>query len=128
QLEVVDDDQAEPALVLVVQPARLRTYLEQAYVARVVDEERRRVEPRRRLEHLPPLPLLLEAALAQVVALDAGLRGDEALRELGLGHLEGEERDRARVLLAQGDVLGDVGDQRALAHGGTRGDDVGVAR
>ena len=37
----------------------------------------------------------LTLPLAQVVAVDARLAGDEALGELGLGHLEAEQRDRA---------------------------------
>jgi hypothetical protein len=53
-------------------------------------------------------------ALAQVVALDARLRGDEALGELRLGHLEAEQRDRRVVLDRR--VLGHVADERALAH------------
>ena len=76
------------------------------------------------LEDLRPA-LLGDAALAQLLALDARLRGDEALRELGLRHLEREQRD-GLVVLDRG-VLGDVADERALAHRRTRGDDDQVA-
>ena len=40
--------------------------------------------------------------------------GDEALSELDLGHLQREEGDGLAAL--DGDVLGDVGDQRRLSH------------
>ena len=42
--------------------------------------------------------LLGDPASAEVLAVDPGLRGDEALGKLGLGHLEREQRDGARSL------------------------------
>ena len=65
-------------------------------------------------------------ALAQVVALDRRLRGDEALGELGLRHLEREQRDGLAV--AERGVLGEVGHQRRLPHRRPRGQDDQVAR
>ena len=73
------------------------------------------------------LRLVAQPALAQVVALDRGLRRDEALRELRLGHLEAEQRHRAPVVLVQRDVLGHVRDERGFAHRGARRDDDQVA-
>ncbi len=78
----------------------------------------------RGLQDLRPA-LLGDAALAQLLALDARLRGDEALRELGLRHLQREQRDRLAVL--DRGVLGDVAHERALAHRRARGDDDQVA-
>ena len=125
QLQVVDDDQAQPALALAVQASRLRADLEHADVARVVHPQRRSRQALAGLEDLRPA-LLGHAALAQLLALDARLRGHEALGQLGLGHLEREQRHRLAVL--DGGVLGDVADQRALAHRRARGDDDQVAR
>src|ERR1044072_4882832 len=69
-----------------VQPPRLRANLDDPDVRGVVDVQRRRRELRGRLEDLRPLAVRY-AAIAQLVALDAPLRRDEALRELRLGHL-----------------------------------------
>ena len=95
QLQVVDDDQAEPALVLLlrVQPARLRPQVEDAEVGGVVEPERRLLQLVAGPHHLRPV-LLRDLALAQLVAGDPRPAGDEALRELDLGHLEREEGDR----------------------------------
>jgi hypothetical protein len=54
------------------------------------------------------------------------LRGDEALGQLALGHLQREQRDRLAVL--QGGVLGEVGHQRALSHRRAGGEDDQVPR
>ena len=126
QLQVVDDDQAEaaPVLVLGVQPPRLRPQVEQAEVGGVVEPERRLLELVAGAHHLRPV-LLRDLPLAQLVAGDPRPAGDEALRQLDLGHLEGEEGDRQPSLHRH--VLGDVGDDRALAHRRPRGDDDQVA-
>ena len=79
----------------------------------------------RGLEDLRPA-LLGDAALAQLLALDPRLGGDEPLGQLGLGHLQREQRHRLAVL--DGRVLGDVAHQRALAHRRAGGDDDQVAR
>ena len=84
---------------------------------RVVDEQRRLVVARGRVEHALPLALVLQPALAQVVALDRRLAGDEPLRQLGLAHLEAEQRHRLRPIPVQRHVLGDVRDQRRFSHG-----------
>ena len=76
-----------------------------------------------RLEDLRPARLG-DLAAPQVLARDPGLGGDEALRELGLGHLEREQRDREA---GERGVLGDVGDQRRLAHRRARGEHDQVA-
>ena len=123
QLQVVDDDQAEAALDLVVQPAGLGAHLEHAGVARVVDEQRRVGQPLAGLEDLRPA-VLGDLPAAQILALDPRLRGDEALGELRLGHLEREQRDG---VAGEHGVLGDVGDERRLAHRRTRGDHDQVA-
>ena len=125
QLQVVDDDQAQPALALRVQPPRLRADLEHPHVAGVVHPQRRRRQALGGLEDLRPA-LLGHAPLAQLLALDPRLRGDEPLGQLGLGHLQAEQRHGLAVL--DGGVLGDVADERALAHRGAGGDDDQVAR
>jgi hypothetical protein len=96
-----------------VQPARLGAHLEHADVARVVDEDRRRGQLLDRAKDLGPA-VGLDATLAQLVARHLGLGGDEAVRQLGLGHLEREQSDRLAVVDRR--VFGDVGGQRALAH------------
>ena len=96
QLQVVDDDQPEAALggVLGVQPPRLGPDLEDPDVGRVVEVQRRVGVVLGGVEDELPLALLLQPALAQVVALDPRAAGDEPLGELGLGHLEAEQRHR----------------------------------
>ncbi len=111
-----------------VQPPRLGADLEQPDVGGVVDVQRRRVVAGGVLEDAPPLALVAQTALAQVVALDRRLRRDEALRELRLGHLQAEQGDRLGALGVQRDVLGDVRDQRRLAHRRARREDDQVAR
>ena len=121
----------EPAVLghgLLVQPPRLGAHVHDPDVRGVVDVQRRRVVLARGAQHALPLRLVAQPPLAQVVALDRGLRGDEALRELGLGHLEAEQGHRAPVVLVQRDVLGHVGDQRGFAHRWACRDDDQVAR
>ena len=76
-----------------VQAPRLRAQVEDAEVARVVDEERRARQLLGRLDDLRPA-VRPDPPLAQVVAVQLRLRRDEALRQLGLGHLEREQGDR----------------------------------
>ena len=111
--------------MLGVQPAGLRADLEQADVRRVIDPQRRPGQPLAGLDDLRPA-VLADAALAQLVALDPRLRGDEPLGELGLGHLQREQGDRLAVLDRR--VLGDVRHQAALAHRRAGGQDDQVAR
>src|SRR6478735_4281943 len=119
QLEVVDDDQPEAlvaaAALLGVQAPGLGAQLEQAEVRGVVDPEGGGLELVAGLHDLRPV-LAGDLALAQTVARDPRLRADEAVGELHLRHLQGEEGDRLLVL--HGDVLGEVADQRRLPHGG----------
>ena len=61
-----------PSRLCCVQPARLRAHLEDADVGRVVDPQRRVVEPLARLEDLRPA-VLGDASLAQLVAPDPRL-------------------------------------------------------
>src|SRR4051812_14529665 len=124
QLQIVDQDQAQPVRVLLREPSGLRSHVQHGQVGAVVDIQARLREPVRRLQDLPPARLR-NLALAQVVALDGGLARDEALRELPLGHLEAEQRDGfARV---QRGVLREVGHQRRLAHRRPCGEDDQVA-
>src|SRR5689334_5026295 len=130
ELEVVDDDQPEAAVLglgLLVQPPRLGADVEDPDVGGVVDVQRRHVVLGRGAQHPLPLRLVAQPPLAQVVALDRGLRRDEPLGELGLGHLEAEQGNRAALVLLEGDVLGDVGHQGGFAHGRARRDDDQVA-
>ena len=125
QLEVVDQDQPEPVRMLLEQPPRLGADVEHREVGRVVDEQRRLREPVRRLHDLAPARRG-HLALAQVVALDRRLRRDEALGELGLRHLEREQRDG--LLGLERGVLGEVRHQRAVVDDDVVRDEVVVAR
>ena len=80
-----------PLVELVVQAARLGPDLEHAGVAGVVDEQRRLRQPLAGLEDLRPA-LLGDPAPPQLLALDPRLGGNEPLGQLGLGHLEREQR------------------------------------
>src|SRR4029077_8029806 len=88
------------------------------------------VEPERRLCQLVASAddlreVLFDLPFTQLVAGDPRPAGDEALGELDLGHLERKEGNWKPLL--DGDVFGDVGDQRALAHRRAGGDDDQVA-
>ena len=110
-------------LHLAVEPARLGPQVEHAQVRRVVDPQRRLLELVADLDHLRPV--VADLALAQLVAGDPRPLGDQALGELGVGHLEREEGDRSLEL--DRDVLGDVGDEAGLAHPRASGEDDQVA-
>ncbi len=62
-----------------------------------------------------------EEAVADALEIDPGARAEEPLDELLGAHFEAEDGDR--LLLLDGDVLGDVHGERGLAHAGARGDD-----
>ena len=64
---------------------------------------------------------VLELALLQAALVDLADRAQQALGDLGLGHLEREQRDR--LLQRHRDVLGDVEREARLAHRGPRGQD-----
>src|SRR5271154_3066584 len=87
----------------------------------------------------------MEIALGDVAAADlvggnAGLLGDDAGRQLFRRHFEGEEADDAAIgglnrtvgarspLINLGDVEGDIGGERRLAHAGTAGEDDEIGR
>ena len=95
-----------------MQPACLRAQVEDPEVGGVVEPEWRRLELVGGPDH--PRPLVLDLALAQLVAGYPRAAGDEALGELHLRHLQREEGDRA--LLLHRHVLGDVGHPGALSH------------
>ncbi len=110
--------------MLLREPARLGADVEHREVRGVVDVERRAREAVRGLQDLRPARRR-HLALAQVVATDRGLRGDEPLSELPLGHLEREQRDgRAGV---ERRVLREVRHQRRFAHRRSCGEDDQVA-
>src|SRR5918992_470350 len=111
QLEVVHDDQPEP--VPGMESARLGAHLEDADVAGVVDEDRRLGQLLDGAKHLGPA-VGLDTALAELVARDLRLGGDEAMGELGLGHLEREQGGGPAVV--DGGILHNVGGQRRFAH------------
>ena len=81
-----------------------------------------------------------DVAAADLVGGDAGLLGDDAGRQLFRRHFEGEEADDAAIggldrtvgarspLIGLGDVEGDVGGERRLAHAGTAGEDDEIGR
>ena len=115
------------ARALLVQPARLRADLEDADVGRVVDVQRRASTALGGVAGPSTCARPSARPLRRSSPLIDAWRGDEALGELGLGHLEGEQRDRPRSLVVERDVLGDVRDERRLAHRRARGDDDQVA-
>ncbi len=122
QLEVVHHQQ--PEAVAGVEAARLGAHLEHADVARVVEVDRSAGQLLDGVQDLRPA-VAAHAALPQLVARHLRLRGDEAVGQLGLRHLEREQRHRHAVVDRR--VLGDVGGERALAHRGPGGDHDQVA-
>ena len=59
------------------------------------------------------------------MGVDSRVGAEQPQRELGPGHLEGEEPDRLAPTL--GCVLGNVETERGLPHGGSAGDDYELA-
>ena len=131
-MQVVDDDHVEAALAF--QAPGTRCELGNGDAAGVVDVERQR------LHALGDGGQLGELILVDVAAADVGRRhfrllGKDTRRQLFGRHFKAEEADDTAVdglqrairllsrLVGIGDVEGDVGDQRRLAHGGTRGKD-----
>ena len=99
--------------------------LEDAERRRVVDVDGRLRQAPGGVGHARPVAGV-EVAGAHLVGVDLGLRAQEALDELLLGHLEAEHQHALPVLDAR--VLGDVEREGRLAHGGPPGDDDEVAR
>ena len=92
QLEVVDDDQpevADPAL----EPAGLGPDLHHGEVRVVVDPQGRLGQPTHGPGDLRPVRLV-EAAVAQLGRLHPAVGRQQALGQLEVAHLEGEEQHR----------------------------------
>src|SRR6516165_5593101 len=81
QLKVVDDDQPEAAVELAVEAPSLGSHLEHPRVARVIDPQRCVGQALACGEDLRPA-ILGHPALAQLLATDPRLRGDEPLCQL----------------------------------------------
>jgi hypothetical protein len=119
QLQVVDDDEVELALLL-LQAAGLGAHLGQGDAGRVVDEDRASISrssafaacrgPRATWSRFAALRDPTRASLANM-----------RRSRLSLRHFEREDGDDFAVL--HGGVLRDVDGPGGLAHGGTRGDD-----
>src|SRR3984893_16600346 len=132
QLNIVDHDEVEALLPL--QPARARGELRNRKTAGLVDIERQRLQFDRVVADFLEVGLG-DAAAADRARGDTGLLGQNTGGELFGGHFAGEEADNAAVdglhravgldfgAMRPGDVVGDVGGQRGLAHAGTAGDD-----
>ena len=134
ELEIVDDDEAEPSLAL--QPPRAGGKLGDGDAAGLVDIEREMLQLLRHLDDAVEL-VGIDAAAADALGRDIGLLGDDAGGELLGRHFEREEahhRAVERVLrvlagpVGLRHVIGDVGGERRLAHGGAPGDDDEVRR
>ena len=131
-MEIVDHQHVEPALAL--ETARPGGELGDGDAAGLVDVEGDLLHLARRLGDAVEV-LFGDVAAADLVGGDLALLGDDARGELLGRHFEREEADDAAVdglvaavgLLAEfvglGDVEGDVGGERRLAHAGTSGDD-----
>ena len=132
ELDVVDDDQIEAPLAL--QAPGAGDELRDRDAAGVVDVERDRLHLLAGDDEAGEL-LLGQVAAADLVGGHAGLLGDDAGGELLGRHFEREEADRSavdrlvravRLVLAAimlGDVEGDVGGERGLAHARAAGED-----
>ena len=124
--------QVEAALAL--QPPRAGGELGDRNAAGLVDVERDRLHLAHRLGDLLEV-VLGDVAAADLVGGHARLLGDDAGGELLGRHFEREEADHAAVdrrrrsvrpglaAIGLGDVEGDVGRQRRLAHAGAAGED-----
>ena len=107
-----------------LQPPRLRPDLHHVDRARVVDVDRRLRELVARGGE--PRPVVgRELAGAQTLRLDLRLAAHQALRHLGLRHLEREQPDRGA--LPHGEVRRHAQRERRLPHRRARGDDDQVA-
>src|SRR5512137_1220963 len=127
QLQVVDDDQAEAALLFAVtgETARAGTYFRRRERAAVVDVDRRRLHLRDRAVDAGPV-FVAEVARAHVALVDATERRNHAERELLTRHFHREDRDR--LVVGDRRVLGDVERERRLAHRRPARDDDEIAR
>src|SRR5580704_6946961 len=138
ELNVVDHQEIEAALAL--EPARPRRQLADRETAGLVDVKRQVLQLDR--DVLDSLEVaLVDAAAADLVRRNTGLLGNDTGGELFGRHFQREETDysavdgfsltiRADVALRKclGDIVGDVGGKRRLAHAGAAGkdDEIGV--
>ena len=129
ELEIVDDDEAEAPLAL--QPPRAGGELGDGDAAGLVDIKRQMLQLLGDLDDAVEL-VGIDAAAADALGRNIGLLGDDAGGELLGRHFEREEADHGAVerglgvaarAIGLGHVIGDVGGERRLAHGGTSGDD-----
>ncbi len=95
ELQVVDDDELE--VVLLLEPPALGADLGERHVRRVVDEHRRLGNAAHHLGDLLPV-VLAHGAVAQLLQVDARLRGEQTHRDLVAAHLEREDDGRLPVL------------------------------
>ena len=120
ELEVVDDDHAQLGVESVLQPSGLGPDLHHGQRRVVVDPQLALAQAADRLGDLGPVGVG-ETAVLQLAGVDPGLGCDEALGELEVAHLEGEEQHRP--LFANRGVSGHSHGERGLAHGGSGPDD-----
>ncbi len=103
-----------------LQPPCLRPDLHHRDRPRVVDVDRRLRQPVARRGEARPV-VGRELARAQALRLDLRLRAHEALRDLGLRHLEREQRHGR--LAAHGEVRRHAEREARLSHARPRGED-----
>jgi len=117
ELEIVDQEEVE--VVLGHQLASFGADVEEGDGGGVVDPDGGEGELARGLDEEGPGGAV-EAAGAQVVEGEAGLRGGEALGDLQAGHFQAEESDVAVML---GGVEGEGGEETGFSEPGTGRDD-----
>ena len=137
QLNIVDDEKVESPLAL--EPSGAGRQLGDRNAAGLVDVERDLLHISDCVGNAMEI-VLGDVAAADLVRSDAGLLGDDAGRQLLRRHFEGEKADHAAVggfdravgarspLVGLGDVEGDVGGERRLAHAGAAGEDHEIGR
>src|SRR6201999_1236398 len=125
--------------LLPLQAPGARHQLRNRQAAGFVDIERQRLQLDRAFADLLEIQLA-DAAAADVAGWYAATLGENTGGELLAAHFAGEEADRAAIdrlgravglqfrNIGPGNVVGDVGRQRGLAHAGTAGDDDQVGR
>ena len=121
----------KPSPALALQAPRARGKLGHGDAAGLVDIEREVLQLLRHLDDAVEL-LGVDPAAADALGRDIGLLGDDAGGKLLGRHFQREEADHRAVergvgvgagAIGLGDVIGDVGGERRLAHGGPARDD-----
>ena len=132
KLQIIDDDEAKAALAF--QAAGPGRHLRDGEAAGGVDVKRQRLQFAADFDDAVEF-VLGDLAAADALGGNAGLLGDDAGGQLLARHFQREEGDDAAVrhlhraiglvlgLVGLGDVIGDVGGERGLAHGGAAGED-----